>query len=281
MIKTFEQFVSTVYGSAINEAFQSSKLRELVKKHGKLEKTWQDHLLYDLTDDDIIDVVANSDEFKANRSNGKYDDMSVYYIEFKDGTCVVYNDSKNFYKLAKDRHKGNIKKDWKKNKVDNLIVSYIKRNYKENIEKFINTIYTAETDSKNPLNELIYKTIDEKLNDGEYYSDFSVCLENEDDVKKFIGFSSFSYNNQHCEVYAIEINYSFDFDSGEDHGKYAPATAGYEFDSFTLDTDFGIITNDDLGITPKTYKDLFKYYRIDISDYFSDWEYDYCPPRPH
>ena len=35
MIKKFEDFVLECYGNPLNEAFQSSKLREIIKKHGK------------------------------------------------------------------------------------------------------------------------------------------------------------------------------------------------------------------------------------------------------
>lgn len=245
MIKTFEQFVSTVYGSAINEAFQSSKLRELVKQHGELKNSYQKYKFYDLTDDDIIDVVANYDEYKTNRSKGKYDGMNNFYIEFKDGTCVIYNDSKDFYKLAKDRHKGNTKKNWETNKLDKLVVSYIKRNYKENIEKLINAIYTSETDSENLLN----KYLDKMFNEIEDYNeDVGLCVE--DDVEKLIGFSSFSYNNNTYEIYAIEIYY--------EPYRIRDYDVDYIFKSFMIYTTGGHFTNEDLGITKKTHNYLFK-----------------------
>ena len=40
MIKRFEEFVSTMYGRPVNESFQSSKLRELIKQHGKPKYSW-------------------------------------------------------------------------------------------------------------------------------------------------------------------------------------------------------------------------------------------------
>ena len=33
MIKTFEQFISEKYDNPVNEAFQSSKLREIIRQH--------------------------------------------------------------------------------------------------------------------------------------------------------------------------------------------------------------------------------------------------------
>lgn len=268
MIKNFEEFVSTVYGSAINEAFQSSKLRELVKQHGELKYPSEKMNFYDLTDNDIIDVVANYDEYEANRyDNSKYDGMKVSTFEFKDGTCVVYN-FKDVYKLKRDRHKGNAKINWRTNKLDKLIVSYIKRNYKENIEKLINAIYTADTDSENPLN----KDLDWHLDRIEDYDeDITLCVEEEDDIEKLIGFSSFSYNNNTYEICSIEVNY-------EPYGHYT--YVDYTLESFIIYTTDGIFTNEDLDITEKTHKDLFNNaIKVDVD--CGDWEYDYCPPRPH
>ena len=48
MIKTFEQFVSTMYGRPVNEAFQSGKLREIIKQHGEPNFSWDKDMLYDL-----------------------------------------------------------------------------------------------------------------------------------------------------------------------------------------------------------------------------------------
>jgi hypothetical protein len=261
-------------------------LRELVKQHGELKYSYKKEIFYDLTDDDIIDVVANRDEYWENEENGKYNDVKVSYLEFKDGTCVVYND-KDFDKIYNDRHKGNnnIKysfNNWKQNKnLDKLFISYFKRKYKQNIDKLIDIIYTAETDHKNPLYEFINDSIKFKLENSLESGDMEVLIE-ERDVKDFFGLDSFSYNNKNCEIYTIAINYYLSYTSGEDFGKYAPDTAGYEFESFDIETDFGVITSGDLGITEKTYKDLFKYNKIDLSDYLDfSTDDDYCPPRPH
>ena len=53
MIKKFEQFVSAKYGRHINEGFQSSKLREIIRKHGLPKNDWDKKMLYDLQDDEI------------------------------------------------------------------------------------------------------------------------------------------------------------------------------------------------------------------------------------
>ena len=131
MIKTFEQFVSTVYGETVNEGFQSKKLSELVKKHGKPrdrdccsvhsyvnDQYLKKRALYDIKDSDIIDVVSR-ERVTANThlsrdykdSNNKY--MPTKVIELEDGTCVIVRDGVEYDASVahKERHKGNLGKD--------------------------------------------------------------------------------------------------------------------------------------------------------------------------
>ena len=65
MIKTFEQFVSAKYGKPVNEGFQSNKLRAIIKQHGLPKNDWDKKMLYDLQDNEIIDVVDNRKEYSA------------------------------------------------------------------------------------------------------------------------------------------------------------------------------------------------------------------------
>jgi hypothetical protein len=44
MIKSFKEFVSAKYGRPVNEAFQSSKLREIIKQHGKPKYSWENKM---------------------------------------------------------------------------------------------------------------------------------------------------------------------------------------------------------------------------------------------
>ena len=131
MIKTFEQFTSTMYGGSVNEGFQSKKLSELVKKHGKPRdrdfssvhsyvnrQYLKKRALYDIKDSDIIDVVdkgnvtANTHLDRDYRdSNNKYIPTKV--IELKDGTCVIVKSGAEYdaYVAHKERHTGNLGKD--------------------------------------------------------------------------------------------------------------------------------------------------------------------------
>ena len=125
MIKKFEQFTADKYGKPVNEAFQSKKLSELVKKHGKPrehgyfdDQYLKKRALYDIKDSDIIDVVKNT-RVTANThlcrdyrdSNNKY--IPTQVIELKDGTCVIVRRGAEYdaYVAHKERHKGNLGKD--------------------------------------------------------------------------------------------------------------------------------------------------------------------------
>ena len=131
MIKTFEQFVSTVCDRNVNEGFQSKKLSELVKKHGKPRDSdfrsvhsyvnnqyLKKRALYDIKDSDIIDVVSKG-SVTANTHLGRdYRDSNNKYIptkviQLKDGTCVIVRDGAEYdaYVAHKERHKGNLGKD--------------------------------------------------------------------------------------------------------------------------------------------------------------------------
>ena len=63
MIKTFEQFVAAKYGKPVNEGFQSDVLRDIIKQHGLPKREMDKKMLYDLKDDEIVDVVDSREEY--------------------------------------------------------------------------------------------------------------------------------------------------------------------------------------------------------------------------
>ena len=103
MIKTFEQFVSDKYGKPVNEGFQSSKLREIIKQHGLPKSDWDKKMLYDLKDEEIIDVVnsredyLNSKEYSSNNGYGK--DEATFIIELEPLKMKIYNERGKHYEL--------------------------------------------------------------------------------------------------------------------------------------------------------------------------------------
>ena len=147
MIKTFEQFVNEMY-SPINEAFQSSKLREIINTHGMPKWDLDKKMLYDIKDNEIVDVLDNRKEYydKKYDKNG-YNGQSAFMIELKDGAVIVISNfgilksflnrysEKEFDELFKkrhsERHKGNLGKyggdDIHKKHLENVNKIYTRR----------------------------------------------------------------------------------------------------------------------------------------------------------
>ena len=128
MIKTFEQFVSDRYSKPVNEGFQSNTLRQIIKQHGLPKNDWDKKMLYDLKDNEIVDVVDSREEYdkKYNSVRRINKDEETFMIELEDGYCVVisnlgilqdlWSQRKGMMKDVvlkryKERRKGNLGKD--------------------------------------------------------------------------------------------------------------------------------------------------------------------------
>ena len=250
MIKKFEEFVLECY-NPINEAFQSNKLRELIKQHG-LSKSdfnfiWGDKKkLYDIHDDDIIDVVDNKDEF-YKKYDGKFDS-----IVLKDGTTIVIGN--NVYHKSeqnhKERHKGNLGKyggdDTHEKHLKNVDKIKLKR-YIEEFKKYKNDIVSVIEDivdcyysgdegdfEVSDHGDVIDSTI--KLGDIEY--DLTLLFNNKLDVEV--------QENGRADIefeYIVTTLKSFYISVDND---------GY-YDHEPLEID-----NVDLDITEKTHENLFR-----------------------
>ena len=88
MIKTFEQFVYDMYSTSVNEAYQSSKLRNIIKQHGKPKWEHEYKMLYDIKDDEIVDVVSSRNEYYKQRllpSKHNTPDVTTYEITNDNG----------------------------------------------------------------------------------------------------------------------------------------------------------------------------------------------------
>jgi hypothetical protein len=210
MIKTFEQFVSTVYGRSVNEAFQSKKLSELVKKHGNPRdrdfpsghsyvdnQYLKKRALYDIKDSDIIDVVDRRSVTASTHldrdyrdSNNKY--MPTKVIQLKDGTCVIVRDGAEYdaYVAHKERHKGNLGKDGgddihqrhlkrvealKRNRLGDEIKTYLSEII-DNVEKIMMDLSDAIDGQRQHFNG--YKI---NLGEKEYLMDISCISDDFDD----------------------------------------------------------------------------------------------------
>lgn len=283
MIKTFEQFVSDKYGKPINEAYQSNKLREIIKQHGKPKDSWELKLLYDLKDDEIIDVVDNRDEYWKKYPNEPQDPMeeeqATFMLELEDGACVVISnldifksyfdefgikaDKKKeelFKKRHSERHVGNlgrggeldIRKTHREN-VNKLMVKRLIEKLQPNIDKIVDEV----------------GSLMDNIDISELYEDGNIN-------------SEFRLGN---EEYMIYIDYSCrTSDTVKKYGaEYYDLYYGLKY--FEIEDEDGtIISNEDLNITPETHEDLFEehiekdveggiydyydYYGVSRSDFF-------------
>jgi hypothetical protein len=266
MIKTFEQFVAAKYGKPVNEGFQSSKLREIIKQHGLPKNDRDKKMLYDLKDNEIIDVVENRDEYseKYDRPRKAGKDEATFMIELEDGACVVISNLdilKSYFQSNTDaidaikprhseRHKGNLGK-----------------NYKDDHMKHLDNVYDLElkrlAERLQPHLPEIIEAVQSKLNE----------IDNDTFESRDAIFNDDAYNNG-SEEFEIEIN----LDGGvyKIYGEYVYKKTNFEskygaeyYDiEFKLDY-FGVedenenyVSDKALGVTPKTNKELFKQYTI-------------------
>lgn len=271
MIKKFEQFVSAKYGRHINEGFQSSKLREIIRKHGLPKNDWDKKMLYDLQDDEIVDVVANSDEYYEKYYNERYRrNDGTFKIELKDDACLVIGNLgilNNMFKEHEDldrlfkqrrseRHKGNLGKHGG----DEIHMKHL-----ENVDKIMQKRFAAKLQPMVP--EIVEEIKDgfkdemEELNpcdlsNGESTAEFEITLGN--------------------EKYGIAAEYKVDSNGYDRHGVtyYDIYCDLISFEIWNYEDDI-YVTNDMLGITSKTHSDLFDTITIDNveGDVYDYYEY--------
>ena len=255
MIKKFEQFVSEVYGKHINESFQSSKLREIIKQHGKPKYSWDNKMLYDLQDNEIVDVVSNKDEYWKKYGDRKNGEQETFILELKDGACVVisnlnifkaFNDKFGekarkeidilFKKKHAERHVGNLGKfggdDIHKKHIEN-VNKIENRRFAEKLQPNVSEIVDA-------INEILDDIVPSEWDDGED-TDFDSTIELNGEEYTVYMYCSIE-RSDYVKRYGAEY-YDISF----------------TLDSFEIEDEDGHFTsNEDLGITEKTYGDLFK-----------------------
>lgn len=270
MIKKFEQFVLEYYnkpsGESINESFQSRKLREIIRQHGKPKYKWEYKMLYDLKDDEIVDVLDSRDEYwkKYPSHHGESGKQATFMLELEDGAVIVISNldildsywEKNkeeqkdevFKKRHANRHKGNLGKHGG----DDIHVKH-----EENVDKIKSRRLAEKLQPNIPeiIDEVksIIRDIDIELGDGEKESDF---IESEITLDG--------------EKYTLVVNYEAYCEETSRSGGVAEVKVSINISDFDIWTEDGYThtTNEDLGITYKTHKDLFYY------EYEDDYIYD-------
>jgi hypothetical protein len=253
MIKTFEQFVNEMY-SPINEAFQSSKLREIINTHGMPKWDLDKKMLYDIKDNEIVDVLDNRKEYydKKYDENG-YNGQSAFMIELKDGAVIVISNlgilksflnrysEKEFDELFKKRHAERHNGNLGKYGGDDIHKKHLK-----NVNK-INTRRFAER-----LKPIIPELVEKIKSEMESISNEELMETNDKD--RYIAFEIEIGENKY-QIYAdytVKIS-----DEYKSYGEYL-CDIEYSLDSFEIVDEYGDgAKNEDLDITSKTYPDLF------------------------
>lgn len=265
MIKTFEEFVAAKYSRPVNEAFQSSKLREIIKQHGKPKYSWENKMLFDLKDDEIVDVLDSRKEYWEKYSDERLDNkQATFILELEDGSVVVISNlgilqnhwypkeiekqkEEEFKKRHSERHKGNLGKGGDE----------IHKKHMENVDK-IERRRLAEKLQPN-IQEIVDKvnSIMDEINPSDL--DESGCIESE-----------FSLGN---DEYMIYVNYTAECSDIRKSYGVESYDLYYKLESFEICDENTCVSNEDIGITENTYKDLFdthveKDMEGDIYDYY-------------
>ena len=256
MIKKFEQFVSEVYGKPINESFQSSKLREIIKLHGKPKYFWDNKMLYDLQDNEIVDVVDNRDEYWKKYGDRKNGEQETFLLELKDGACVVISNL-NIFKAFNDKFGEKARKE--------IDILFKKKHAERHVGNLGNTGDEIHKQHLQKVDEIERRRLVEKLQPHIQEIVDKVKLELEDidvddlDSESGVGEINeieFSLIGETC---LMDIYYNFNWsDSIHSYGvEYRDLTVSLErFEIYFEDLDI-YVTNEDLGITYETYKNLF------------------------
>jgi hypothetical protein len=265
MIKKFEEFVSTVYDSTINEAFQSGKMRQIINQHGK---PYDERYLYDLKDNEIIDVVKDYDEYLENKENGKY--KNVKYLEaikLSDGYCIVignFDDNRYYHKKSMDiikdrhnnRHKGNLGKDGGDNIHDKHLSKVLVKKLKPFVPEIVKKI-KYEIENNFNTKELHYDNYNRDYN-PEY--EFDANFGGDD--------------------YLINMKYGIYYRHGNFSDTVDVEITLLSFYINDYNTD-GVADNDDLGITKEKYKDLFEITLKDVEAEDLEIDYSYFEPNEY
>ena len=269
MIKTFEQFVSDMYNTSVNEAYQSSKLRNIIKQHGKPKWKHDYNMLYDIKDDEIVDVVSSRNEYykKYKDYRTDFDDKSeaTFMLELEDGACVVISNlgilkdfwssfdshdkmRNEFKKRHSERHKGNL------GKYNNDDIHHRHMRKRNEIEE------RRFAEKLQPYTDEIVKKISSLMENIDFGD---LGLDEDGRRGEFTIESNITIDNIEYYVY---IEYSARiYNTWESYGE-AFYSAEYELEKFSIYDDENDIeaTNDKIGITYQTHKDLFK--EVDVKE---------------
>lgn len=269
MIKNFEQFVLEYYnkpsGESINESFQSRKLREIIKQHGKPKYKWEYKMLYDLKDNEIVDVLDSRDEYWEKYPTHHVDSgkQATFMLELEDGAVIVISNldildsywerskvEKQKDEVFKNRHANRHKGNLGKHGGDD-----IHGKHEENVDKI----------KRRRLAEKLQSNIPEIIDEVKSIIK-DIEVEEDGHVSDYIE-SEITLNG---ENYVLIVNYEAYCEETSRSGGIAELKISINLNDFDIWSEDGYahITNEDLGITEKTHKELFYY------EYEDDYIYD-------
>lgn len=277
MIKNFEQFVSELYEGYINEGFQSRKLRTLIKQHGFPRDSFYRHCLYEIKDEDIIDVVDWVGDYYDKYSNvGKSGNrQATFLMVLKDGTCVVlgkmgikikelmnkpYSDindewflDKTLKKRHSERHKGNLGKGDGDD---------IHKKHLENVDKLKGQ---KLADELSPFTEDIVAYVKSMMDDLIAPDDKPIDRK-DGCILTWIDDNGQSYTGKHIKLdgddrYYLKVHFTTKWSKTKGReDTFLKCDLHYTLENFEIIYKNISATNDNLGITNETYDDLFKTY---------------------
>lgn len=192
MILKFEEY--TNLQDSIKESYQSGKLRNIIKQHGKPKHEWDYRLLYDLKDNEVIDVLPSASEFYNKYNRLDDDDKDIkFYIELEDGYCLVIGNIgvlRNFFedeftqmdnvfiKRHNERHKGNLGQYGG----DNINKKYTEKVYNIEHRRNVKKIQSMLTDDdKNKILDVI----ETNLENSNYFPEKSGDYDDEIEIELF------------------------------------------------------------------------------------------------
>lgn len=267
MIKSFEQFVLECYnkpsGESINESFQSGKLREIIKQHGKPKYKWEYKMLYDLKDDEIVDVLDSRDEYweKYPSHHGESGKQATFMLELEDGAVIVISNLDildSYWERDKEEQKDEVFKKRHSNR------------HKGNLGKFGGDDIRTKHEEK--VDKIERRRLAEKLqpNIPEIIDEVKSIIKNIEVEDEHVTDYIESEITLDGEKYALIVNYEAYCEETSRSSGVAEFKISINISDFDIWTEDGYThtTNEDLGITPKTHKELFYY------EYEDDGIYD-------
>lgn len=275
LIKSFKEFVAERYNNIeekpVNEAFQSSKLRELIQQHGKPKYSWERKMLFDLKDEEIIDVLDSRKEYweKYTDNNDGHSGPATFMLELEDGTIVVIGNL------------GILKSYWGDRNVDKEKDELFKKRHSERHKGNLGKYYTDDIHSKHleNVNKIEKRRLSEKLQ--EYIPEIVKEVSDLIDTIELSDFLNEKTASTECEIilngdkYLITAYYNGECtDGGKRYGaEYYDIT--YRLNDFEIYNEDGVgITDEELGVTGETHRDLFREYTKEIEGEIYDY-YEY------